>query len=172
MTYVQGLMILLRYGWIFLCSLPAAADVIYQWTDPWGQVKYSKTPVSGSMISELTELPLQQEFTEQQKQQAMLRKKQQIKQSNFINKQKKAAAEYIRLQNKKNENHCRKLRNILTEAQLRDSRTYYYLDNYYSPGAFFYPQRPFYPGGYDDYLDYPYAFMTQELNREIRDYCR
>ncbi|MCK5666637.1 MAG: hypothetical protein KAI17_24275, partial [Thiotrichaceae bacterium] len=45
-------------------SYEVSADTIYQWTDPWGQIKYSKTQVSGSMISELTEIPEMQTSTE------------------------------------------------------------------------------------------------------------
>lgn len=160
------------------CSLPVFADTIYQWTDPWGQVQYSKTPVSGAMISELTELPKKQGSSEQQKQQAMLKKMQEMHRSQALYKQKKSTEKYIRQQNKKNENHCRSLRNLLTDVLLRNTRKYYYRDNYYFPGAPYYPGDlyysggSYYPGRYDYTLDYPYDFLKNDLSREIREYCR
>ena len=156
-------------------SFTVFADTIYQWTDEWGQIKYSKTAVPGSMISDLTELPKTQEFTEQQKQQAMLNKMQKMNKASSLNKQQKAAEKFLRQQNKRSENHCRKLRNLLTDVRLRNTRRYYYQDNFYLPGAPYYPGRPYYPGGpyYPGVYDYyPYDFLEQDLNREIREYCR
>ncbi len=161
---------------LFLCSLfclvfsnEASADTIYQWTDPWGQIKYSKTQVSGSMVSELTELPKMQIFTDHQKQQAMLIKLKEIKHTNSIYLEKKSEKKFLMQQRKQNENHCRKLRSMLSDIRLRNTRRYY-------PGYFYgdpyYQGRAYFPGRYIYAYDYQYDFLENDLYREIRGYCR
>lgn len=157
---------------LFLCcSQNVFAETIYQWTDPWGQVKYSKTPVSGSMISELTELPETQDSSEQQKQEAMLKKMQEIRNDNSYRIQKNSAEKFLKKQNKKIENHCRKLRNMLVDVKLRSARIYD-LNKYYGPGSYYDQRRTFPSIRYDNYMNYHYDFLEQDLYQEIREYCR
>jgi len=165
--------------WLIYCSLFCVfcshrvfAETIYQWTDPWGQVQYTKTPVPGSMVSELTELPDTQASTEQQKQAAMLKKIQEIKQANIIYKQKKSSGKIFSQQRQRKGNHCRKLRNLQQDVRLGNIRKYDYLNNFYAPGYYFYPGRPDRYGGYDYFPDYPDELLEKKLNSEIRDYCR
>ncbi|WP_198263288.1 DUF4124 domain-containing protein [sulfur-oxidizing endosymbiont of Gigantopelta aegis] len=43
------------YVLLLLCvSQTNFAETIYQWSDSWGHIQYSKTPVSGAMISPVT----------------------------------------------------------------------------------------------------------------------
>lgn len=150
------------------CLHDVLADTIYQWTDPWGQVKYSKTQVPGSMVSELTELPEIQVVTEQQKQEAMLLKKQEMNSNNALLRKKKYSQKLLKQQQKRNENHCRKLRNMLADVRLRNDRKFYW-NNYYFPGQPRYYGR-YYP--YGRYNNYRYDFLEQDLLWEIRQYCR
>ena len=148
---------LIVFGLFSLCYVhDAFSDTIYQWTDQWGQVRYSKTQVPGSMVSELKELPRIEEFTEQQKQQAMLRKMQQMKNENTLLKNQKITEKLLQQQNKQNEQYCRQLRDMLANVRLRKNRRYYW--NYY-----------YLPGGYDRYR---YDFLEQDLFWQIREYCR
>jgi len=64
-------------------TLDISAETIYQWSNPWGQIQYSKTPVPGATVSDLTELPETIETTEQQKQNAMVTKLQSMRQKNL-----------------------------------------------------------------------------------------
>lgn len=158
-------------GSIFLfCSQTVFSDTIYQWTDPWGQVQYSKTQVQGSMVSELTELPKSQVSTEQRKQEAMLNKMQEIKNANALYQQKKYAEKLLKKQKMIKEKHCQVLRNTLADIQLKNARRYY-PDNYYFPGKNLYPMRSYYHGRYEYYRDYRYDFIENDLYKEIRKYC-
>ncbi len=100
--------------WISLflsgCALNVHAETIYQWTDPWGQIQYSRTPVPGSMVSHLTELPEVTETTEQQKKDAMVRKLQKMKQNNRNKKLRAAAHQQSNAQTLRAKNHCKQLR--------------------------------------------------------------
>lgn len=159
-------------GSIFLCCSDGVfADTIYQWTDPWGQLKYSKTQVQGSMVSELTELPKSQISTEQQKQEAMLNKMQEIKNANTLYQQKKITEKLLKQQKIIKEKHCQILRNTLADIQLKNARRYY-PGNYYFPGQNFYPARNYYHGRYGYYRDYNYDLLENDLYKEIRKYCR
>lgn len=140
-------------GLIILCHLSnAVASTIYQWSDPWGQIQYSETPVPGAMISDLKELPEMQETTEQQKQAAMVRKLQEMRQDNLQRKQITAARQHSKTQALEKKNHCIKLRNLLTEIQLTNLRQ----SSVFGP-LFFH--------GHYRYLEY-------ELLKEIQDKCR
>lgn len=144
------------------------ADTIYQWTDQWGQVRYSKTQVPGSMVSELTALPEIQEFTEQQKQDAMLRKLQQMNFDNESLRKKKSSQKLLKQHKRISDEHCRKLRDMLADVRLGNTRKYYW-DSYYFPGSPYYQGR-YYPFG--RYHNYRYDFLEQDLFWEIRQYCR
>jgi len=152
------------------CPCGVLADTIYQWTDPWGQVKYSKTQVQGSMISELTELPESQVSSEQQKQEAMLNKMQVIKKDNDYYQQKKHTDKALKQQRIIKEKHCQTLRNTLAELKLNNTRRYY-TGNYYYPGQELYPARNYY-GRYGYYRDNNYNVLKNDLYKEIRKYCR
>ena len=123
------------------------------------------------MISELTELPKSQISTEQQKQEAVLNKKQEIKHANTLYQQKKDTEKWLKQQRIIREKHCRILRNTLADIQLEKTRRYY-PGNYYFPGQNFYPQRNYYHGRYGFYRDYNYDLTENNLYREIREYCR
>jgi ATP phosphoribosyltransferase regulatory subunit HisZ len=123
------------------------------------------------MVSELTELPHIEESSEQQKQEAMLRKMQKMKNANVIRRQKKSAEKFLKQQSKRNENHCRNLRNILADVRLRNIRKYD-LDTYYFPAVHYYSGRAYNSGGYGYYTRYPYDFLEKDLDWEIREYCR
>ena len=164
--------------YLIFCALPALffsqsvfSDTIYQWTDPWGQIKYSKTQVSGSMVSELTELPKIQESTEQQKQEAMLNKLQKIENANTLYRQKKSEAKFLKQQDKNNENHCRKLRNLLADIRLRSTRIYY-RDRYYFSGNYYSRRGPYFRDRFNHYPDYSYDLLENDLYWEIRQNCR
>lgn len=172
MNFMQLSKRLFFSGSIFLCCLHGvSADTIYQWSDPWGQVKYSKTQVQGSMVSELTELPESQISTEQQKQEAMLNKMQAIRNANKLYKQKKNTEKFLKQQKNIKEKHCRILRDMLTDIRLRNVRRYY-PGNYYYPGQNFYPARNYYYGRYGYYMDYNYDLLENDIYIEIREYCR
>lgn len=134
------------------------ADVIYQWTDPWGQIQYSKTPVRGAMISELTELPKSQVMTEQAKLEAMLNKMQKIKNENAFEQKNMDIEKRLNQQKILKNKHCRMLREQLSDIRVRNSRVNY-LNNYY-------PQR------YGYYSDYSYRTLENDLYANIRQYCR
>lgn len=151
---------------IFLyCSHRALADTIYQWTDPWGQVKYSKTQVQGSMLSELTELPKSQVSTEQQKQEAMVKKMQKIQNVSVLYQQKETTEKLLKQQKIIKKKHCQILQNKLKDIQLKNSRRYY-PDNYYFPRKDFYPAINYY------HRRYEYDLLENDLYKEIREYCR
>lgn len=106
-----------------VCISPGvSADIIYQWHDEWGQRQYSKEPVPGAMISDLTELPEVQETTEQQKQEAMLRKMQEMKQSVFVRKKNRLIENDMKLQQLNTRNYCTQLRNRLMDLQLSNAQ--------------------------------------------------
>jgi hypothetical protein len=140
------------------------SDTIYQWTDPWGQIKYSKTQVQGSMVSDLTELPESQESTEQQKQDAMVRKMQKIQEANEAYQQKKSAEQLLQQQKISKQRHCQALRNRLKDVQANNSGLYVQ-GNYYRRHNL-YPERKYYPGRYG------YNFLVNDLYQEIKEYCR
>ena len=172
MNFIQLSKRLFICGCVFLCcSYGVSADTIYQWTDPWGQVKYSKTQVQGSMLSELTELPESQVSTEQRKQEAMLNKIQEIKNANTRYQQKKTTEKLLKQQKLIKQKHCQILRNTLADIQLRNSRRYY-PDNYFFPGQNFYPARNYSQGRYGYYRDYNYDFLENDLYIEIQKNCR
>lgn len=141
-------------GLLFLCHLSSAlADTIYQWSDPWGQIQYSKKPVPGAMISDLTELPEQQETTEQQKQAAMVRKLNEIKQDNLRRAQTKTTQQNLKKQaSLEAKNHCTKLYNLLNDIRLTNL-------------SYFSVLGPPYFYGY-------YGFLEYEISREIQTHCR
>ncbi len=162
---VAGLLYLLSY------SPVVSADIIYQWTDPWGQIQYSKTPEPGSSISDLTVLPQQQKVTAQQKQKAMLQKMATINKKSVWRNQQQDYEQQMQLHNRQSVQHCRKLRNFLADVRVRNSRQYFW-SRYYHPG------RPYYgdirsPDLYPDhYYYYQDQYLEQDLQREIRRFCR
>ena len=129
-----------------------AADTIYQWSDPWGQIQYSKTPVPGAMVSDLTELPETQETTEQQKQDAMVRKLQEMKQRNLNRIKQAEIQEQLKSNALDEKNHCKQLRILMADMQS------YYLWQYPLFGA------PIFPGYYGQ--------LHHDLSREIQNKCR
>ncbi len=153
------------YSIFLYCSVGVFAATIYQWTDPWGQVKYSKTQVQGSMVSELTELPKSQISTEQQKQDAMLNKMQEIKKAKALYQQKKTIKKLIKQQKMIKEKNCQKLRNTLVDIQLKNTRKNY-------PGKYYYSDQNFYHGMYGYFRDYNYDLLENNLYKEMREYCR
>lgn len=130
----------------------ASADTIYQWSDPWGQIQYSKTPVPGAMISDLTELPAPQETTEQQKQEAMLRKFQSMRQDNLRFSQAEAERQALRMQELGARAQCEQLRDLMFEVQASDFRRYSIYGFYLLPGY--------------------YGHLQTDISREIRQKCR
>lgn len=164
--------------WLYFCgglflgfSHGVFADTIYQWTDQWGQIKYSKMQVPGSMVSELTELPELQVVTEQQKQEAMLNKIQEMKNTNTRYKQKKTTEKFLKQQKIIKDKHCRVLRNMLADVKLRNSKRYY-PGHYYFSEQYFYSGRNYFPNRYGYYPGYSYDFLENDIYREIREYCR
>jgi len=133
-------------------SSNVSAEIIYQWTDPWGQKQYSKTPVPGAMVSDLTELPVQQATTEQQKQEAMLKKLQQINQDNIRFAQIEAARQVSKIQAQETHNQCQQLQNLAAEVQTASLR-------YFSMTGFI-----FIP----NYFDH----LQSDIAREMRQKCR
>jgi len=140
------------------CLNNVFAGAIYQWTDPWGHIQYSKTQIPGSMLSDLTELPKQQKVTEQQKQQAVLNKMQKIDNANTHIQQKKVQDKFVQQQIRNKDVHCRKLRSLLSDVRLRNAR---FTMDYYYPG-------------YPNYRRYDYADKTLEQNLywQLREHCR
>ena len=138
--------------YLFYCVSSSYADTIYQWSDPWGQIQYSKIPVTGAIISELTELPETSDTTEQQKREAMVRKLQELKHNNLQRYQKAIKHETLNAQVLATKNHCKHLRNIMTDLQL------YNLWQYPAFGA------PFLPGYY--------GYLQYDLSKEINSKCR
>tara|TARA_R110002073_G_scaffold115988_1_gene254161 strand:- start:1524 stop:2045 length:522 start_codon:yes stop_codon:yes gene_type:complete len=152
---------------IYICtSSSAIADTIYQWTDPWGQVQYSKTPEPGSMISELTELPETKKTTEQQKLEAILRSKRKMNEVLLRREKKNSTQQLLKAQTKLEMNYCNKLRNMLADIQLKATRNYFGFGGGY--------------GGYDYFLPYNdlyapimhFESQANDLNQEIRKNCR
>ncbi|MCB1949472.1 MAG: hypothetical protein H6940_01105 [Burkholderiales bacterium] len=143
----------LQIGLLLLnCSFPAFTETIYQWSDPWGQIQYSKTPVAGAMISDLTQLPEQTATTEQQKQEAMVRKLQEMKQRNSLRSQNAATQLKSNEQSLQTKNYCRQLRILLADLQAR---------SLWQQSLFNIPLLP----GY-------YGPIHSELSRELRQNCR
>ncbi|MCW5618848.1 MAG: DUF4124 domain-containing protein [Nitrosomonas sp.] len=130
----------------------ASADTIYQWSDPWGQIQYSKTPVPGAMISDLTALPAPQETTEQQKQEAMLRKFQSMRQDNLRFSQAEAERQVLRMQELEARAQCEQLRDLMFEVQVADFRRSSIYGFYLLPGY--------------------YGHLQMDISREIRQKCR
>lgn len=128
------------------------AETIYQWSDPWGQVQYSKTPVPGAMVSDLTELPAPQETTEQQKQEAMVRKLQKMRQDNIRFSLAEAERQAMNTKELNDNAHCEQLRNLMFDVQLANIR------QYSLPGFYLFP-------GY-------FGHLQMDLSREIREKCR
>ena len=125
---------------IFIFQFPQAkAETIYQWTDPWGQIQYSRTPVPGSMVSDLTELPVQQATTEQQKQEAMVKKLQQMRQDNLRHAQNEAEKQASKMKVMKDRNRCEALQNMTMEMQTA------YLRQFSMPGLLWMPGYVIYP---------------------------
>ncbi len=155
---------------LILFCIELQAETIYQWSDPWGQIQYSKTPVSGASVSDLTELPPQKKLTARQKQEAMLQKMRQINQENSFRKNKQAYKKQIQFQKRQSDEHCRQLRSLLTDIQVRNNRQYYW-EPYYYPGSLYYWDR-YTPERYPEPYYYQDQFMEQDLQREIRNYCR
>ncbi len=164
-----GLLYLLSYSSI------VSADIIYQWTDPWGKIQYSKTQVPGSSISDLTVLPRQQKVTAQQKQQAMLQKMATINKNNAWRNQQQNYEKQMQLHKRQSVQHCRKLRTLLADIRASNTRQYFWSRNYYPGGAYYYGDirnSDRYPARYLDPYYYQDQFMEQDLQREIRTFCR
>ncbi len=146
------------------------AETIYQWSDPWGHIQYSRTAVPGAMVSPLTQLPEPQTVTEQQKQDAMLRKMQAIKERSQRNIDEQTVAQLLTKQRQQKDQYCRKLRSMLADVKSVNSQKYYY------PRGFYYSNRRYYQGrGYSGYDYYPlvqYDFLEMDLTGEIRKNCR
>jgi len=139
---------------LMFCTLPNVfAETIYQWRDEWGQLQYSKTPVPGSMVSELTELPVVQELNEQQKQAAMFRKLQEMRQSNLLRKKNVTIENNAKLQQLNMKNYCTQLNNMLMDVQLRNANNLFYIDQF----SIF--------GHYNHFLE-------NDFRKEIRKNCR
>ncbi len=141
------------------CLNNVFAEAIYQWSDPWGHIQYSKTQAPGSMLSNLTELPKQQKVTEQQKQKAMLNKIQKIDKANSHIQQENATKQFIQQQIRNKEAHCRKLRTLLSDVRLRNARLT--IDYYYYPG-------------HPNYRRHNYSdeVLERDLYWQIREHCR
>lgn len=155
---------------LLLFSALLYADTIYQWTDPWGNIQYSKTAVPGSSVSDLKELPPKRKVTESQKQNAMLRKIWEIDQINTLRKNKHAYKKQLQFQKRKSDELCRKLRNYLADVRERNTRQYYWQRFYYPDTGLYYKR---YTSEY--YIDpyyYQDQFMEQDMERDIRSYCR
>ncbi len=157
MPIINTLLIL----FLVITSINSAAETIYEWTDPWGHVQYSQTPVPGSRVSEVTELPKTRETSEQQKKQAMSRKIKQMNTINLHNREKAIRNRQLRKHVKVNEDYCNKLRTLLVDVRIRMNRTHSDLLFYefYLPGSFMLNRA---------------HYQTQENNlyREIRKNCR
>lgn len=139
---------------LMLCSLPnTMAETIYQWSDEWGQLQYSKTPVPGSMVSELTELPVVEPLNEQQKQAAMFRKIQEMRQNDFLQKKKVASDNQSKQQQLNVRNYCSQLNNMLMDVQFRNANNLSYFDQF-------------------SFLGHYNVFLENNYRKEIRKYCR
>ncbi len=137
-----------------LCALPSVfAETIYQWSDQWGQLQYSKTPIPGSMISELTELPAVQELNEQQKQSAMFRKIQEMRQTDFLRKKNVTVENNVKQQQLNMKNYCAQLNNMLMDVQIRNANNLFYIDQF-------------------SFLGHYNVFLENDYRIEIRKYCR
>ncbi len=137
-----------------LCALPSVfAETIYQWSDPWGQLQYSKTPIPGSMVSELTELPAVQELNEQQKQAAMFRKIQEMRQTDFLRKKKETIEDNAKQQQLNLKNYCTQLNNMLMDVQIRNANNLFYIDQF-------------------SFLGHYNVFLENDYRKEIRKHCR
>ncbi|SER86241.1 hypothetical protein SAMN05421690_11162 [Nitrosomonas sp. Nm51] len=144
---------LLLIGLILLnFSFLTIAETIYQWSDPWGQIQYSKTPVPGAMVSDLTELPKLTATTEQQKQDAMVRKLQEMKQKKLLQNQNTATQQMLSEQALQTKNYCRQLRLLIADIQTRNLWQYPILGFSLLPGN--------------------YGPMHFGLSKELRHNCR
>ncbi|SEN64265.1 DUF4124 domain-containing protein [Nitrosomonas marina] len=138
---------------IFLIfSLTASAETIYQWSDPWGQIQYSTTPVPGAMVSDLTELPQSSPTTEQQKQDAMVRKLQKMQQLKLLRNQNKMEKLLLDEKMLQTRNYCRQLRIQIADLQARNLWHYPLIGLYYFPNY--------------------YGHLHIDLSKEYRNYCR
>lgn len=146
------------------------AETIYQWSDPWGQIQYSKTPVSGAMVSPLTALPVTQNVTEQQKQEAMLKKLQIMENASKQVRNNKSVAQLLMQQRLQQDNYCRKLRDMLADIRSINVQRYYYPGNRVYPDRYYYQGRSAVP--YDNYPHVNYKFLEMDLYREMRKNCR
>lgn len=139
---------------LMFCALPSVfAETIYQWSDQWGQLQYSKTPVPGSMVSELTELPVVQELNEQQKQAAMFKKIQEMRQIDFLRNKNAFIEDNIKQQQLNMKNYCAQLNNMLMDVQIRNANNLFYIDQF-------------------SFLGHYNAFLENDYRKEIRKYCR
>lgn len=143
----------LFYGSFFLLPSITLADTLYEWTDSWGQKQYSKQPVPGSMISELTELPEVRELTEQQKQAAMFMKLQEMRQSDRLREKKKEREKSLKQQKTAAEIYCMQLRNLLVNVQHTNAMNFSLLNPYLIPGSL-------------------YGFIENDLSRELHRNCQ
>ena len=136
------------------CTLSnVLAETIYQWSDEWGQLQYSKTPVPGAMVSELTVLPDVQELTEEQKQAAMFRKLQEMRQSNLLREKDSFVENNIKLQQLSMKNYCTQLNNMLMDVQIRNANNLFYIDQF-------------------SFLGHYNRFLENDFRKEIRQNCR
>ena len=138
---------------ILVHPLVVCADVIYQWTDPWGQRQYSKTPVPGAMISDLKELPEVKETTEQQKQEAMFSKLQQMRQMDMVLKQENLDKKNAQQNQRYLQKYCTQLQNTLMDVQLNHARNFSLLGHNFLSNNY-------------------YLFIETDISREIRRNCR
>lgn len=125
---------------LFLLAMPtkSVAELIYEWTNPWGQVQYSKTPIPGSRVSEVTTLPKAQKTSEEIKKQAMSLKIQQMNAINLRNKENAKKKNILMKQNIANKNYCSRLRTLLVDVRLKINRVHSGLLSHqaYLPGNF------------------------------------
>ncbi len=133
-------------------TLNACSETIYQWSDPWGQLQYSTTPVPGATVSDLTELPETTKTTAQQKQNAMIIKLQKMKQKNIQRKLQSASRQQSKIQAIKEKNHCKQLRALKADLHT------HYLWQHALIGFYFGP-------------DY-YSRLNQDLSNQIYSACR
>lgn len=104
------------------------------------------------MISDLTELPAPRETTEQQKQEAMVRKLQKMRQDNIRFSHAEVQRQTLNTKELNDNAYCEQLRNLMFEVQLANLRQYSLPGFYLVPGNF--------------------GHLQMDLSREIRQKCR
>ena len=105
------------------------------------------------MVSELTELPDVQELNEQQKQAAMFRKIQEMRQTDFLRKKNVTVENNVKQQQLNMKNYCAQLNNMLMDVQIRNANNLFYIDQF-------------------SFLGHYNVFLENDYRKEIRKYCR